>query len=493
MASFWWNQYGPFSPSSDVQGYPDAHEVFLAYYKRSGMSRRALANRLGIQDKMVYHIEKYGKSLNSVARLRQLCSLLQIPALLFGLAERLEGSPGWRAQGYNWPTGDDGFPALGPVVRHFRQHIGWHQQDLARALSLSEVTVRQMENHNQNGDMVTRRQAIAFVLSIPAAARIWLGLDTLHVLLPGAPAMFSATALRLSLEDIHSVQRQLWTGYYAGAARKAGILQARSLSEQMSDILPQVGEVERSRWLESQSLLLQWLVNATRETGDPRAVLARAKKTLEIAKQSGIPDLITTARMRQMETAYVLGREDLAVAYAHVLAAKPAQDLVVNATRAVACARVLAYAADDQEDRSLVLGLLDQAVHFGGADYGLHYDTATYALRHAETLINVAQHARDRHQLLHQAKALLDAIGGPLPKLRLVGVRTAQAQVAMGIGEYELAAVYANEAVSVGIEIAITTHLPAIARVYHTLRQTTYANEPLTAKLGLALLQRNQL
>jgi hypothetical protein len=222
-------------------------------------------------------------------------------------------------------------------------------------------------------------------------------------------------------------------------------------------------------------------------------VLARAKKALELAKQAGIPDLVATARMRQMETAYVLQNEDSAVAYAHVLVATTAPDLVVDATRAVACARVLACAAGDQEDRSLVLGLLDQALHFGGTDYGLNYDPATYSLRSAETLINLAQNALDRPQLLRQAKAMLDAIRGPLPKLRLVGVRTAQAQVAIGVGEYELAAVCANEAVSVGIEIATTTHLPAVVEVYHALRQTSYTNEPLTARLGLSLLQLNQL
>lgn len=493
MAFFWWDRYGPFSPSSTIQGYPEPHEVFLEYLQRSGMSRAELATRLGVQDKMAYHIEKYGTSLNSIARLRQLCSHLSIPAVLFGLAERPEGSAGWRTLGYDWPAGDDGFPLPGQVVRHFRRLKDWYQQDLAKALGLSEVTVRCMENNDHNLDTLSRRQAIAFVLSMPAAARVFLGLDAAHVSLPGVPATHIAVPPRLSLEDVQSIQGQLWTGYYAGANNQAGVLQARSLADQIGDVLPLVGEAERPQWLAAQSLLWQWVTNATRETGDPKAVLSRARKALEIAKQTGIPDLVATARMRQMETAYVLQREESAVAYAHVLVTTTAPDLVVNATRAVACARVLACAAQDQEDRSLVLGLLEQAVHFGGADYGLHYDAITYTLRHAETLINLAQHAADRRQLLSQAKALLDSIDGPLSKLRLVGIRTAQAQVAVGTGEYELAAVCANEAVSVGKEIATMTHLPAITLVYHALRQTTYANEPLAARLGLSLFQLHQL
>jgi transcriptional regulator with XRE-family HTH domain len=492
MAFFWWDRYGPFSPSSTIQGYPEPHEVFLEYFRRSGMGRAELAKGLGVQDKMAYHIEKYGTSLNSLARLRQLCSLLAIPAVLFGLAERPEPSSCWRTLGYDWPAGDDGFPVPGQVVRHFRQSKDWYQRDLAKALGLSEVTVRHMENYDHNLDSLSRRQAIAFVLSMPAAARVFLGLDASHVSLPGAPATLKAQAPRLSLEDIHTTQEQLWTGYYAGANSQAGVLQARELSDQIGNILPQVGEAERSQWLAAQSLLWQWVTNATRETGDPKVVLSRARRAFEMAKQAGIPDLVATARMRQMETAYVLQREESAVAYAHVLVTTTAPDLVVNATRAIACARVLACTAHDQEDRSLVLGLLEQAVHFGGANYGLHYDATTYALRQAETLINLAQHAVDRRQLLGQAKALLDGIDGPLSKLRLVGVRTAQAQVAVGVGEYELAAVCANEAVSVGKEIATTTHLPAITLVYHALRQTTYANEPLTARLGLSLFQLHQ-
>ncbi|HEU5375203.1 MAG TPA: hypothetical protein VFV38_07180 [Ktedonobacteraceae bacterium] len=136
--------------------------------------------------------------------------------------------------------------------------------------------------------------------------------------------------------------------------------------------------------------------------------------------------------------------------------------------------------------------MLDQARCFGGTDYGLHYESATYQLRYAETLINLARHAPDRVPLLRQATAMLDTIDGPLPKRRLLGVRTAQAQAAVGLGAYERAAVYANEAVSVGNDMATTTHLPAMTGVYHTLRQTRYANEPLTTKVGLTLWRFHQ-
>lgn len=487
MTSFWWDRYGPFSPSSDVQGYPEPREVFLQYFRQSGLNRAELAVRLGVREKMVYHMETYGTSLNFIARLRQLCALLHIPALLFGLAPRPEASC-WVAQGYDWPAGDDGFPAPGSVIRSFRQEKGWRQRDLAQALGLSEVTIRHMES-NHSLDTVARRQAVACVLGMPAAARAFLGLDTLHVPLSGTPVMLSASVPRLSLEEICAMLQQCWTDYYTGETRTAEIVQARSLAEQIDELLPLVGMAERSQWLAAQSLLWQWLTNATRETDDPKAVLARARKALDLARQASISDLVITARMRQMETAYVLQKEENAVAYAHVLVATTAPDPVVEATRAVACARVLACAAEDREDRSLVLGLLDRARQFGGTDYGLHYDPATYQLRYAETLINLARHAPDRSQLLRQATAMLDTIDGPLPKRRLLGVRTAQAQTAAGLGAYERAAVYANEAVNLGNDMATTTYLPAVTGVYHTLRQTRYANEPLTTKLGLTLLR----
>lgn len=489
MTLYWWSSYGPFPPSEDIQGYPQAHEVFLLYYHRSRMSRQALASQLHIQEKMVYHLERYGCSLRSITRLRDLCMLLGIPALLFGLVERPREPGEWQQQGYSWPDGADGFPAPGAVIRYFRQSKGWHQQDLAKALSVSEVTVRHMENNNRNLDALTRRKALAFVLSIPASAQVWLGLDPLHAFPFAVPTLLAEGSPSLSLGNIHTVQAKLWTAYYAGDGRKAGIAQAKSLLDQVGTALPLVGEAERPQWLSAQSLLLQWLVNATRETSDSRATLARAKKALEIASQSGLPDVITTALLRQTETAYVLGRDDLALAYAHALVTTPGRDVVIHATRAIAAARVLAKAASDQDDRSQVMHLLEQAVSFGGNEYGLHYDVATYTLRHAETLLNLVQQASDQKPLLLQARALLESIAGPLSPLRLVGVRVAQAQVALGLGDYEQAAIHANEALAVGNELFLAIHLPTIQKVYRTLCQTSYANEPLTAKLGLALLR----
>ncbi len=177
---FWWEPYGAFAPSAEIPGYPDPHEVFMAYYRRSGMSRRRLAQSLRIQEKMVYHLERSGRSLHSIARLRQLCAHLQIPAILFGLAECPEKACSWQVEGYGWPAGDDGFPAPGPVVQFFRRYLEWRQRDLANALGLSVVTVRQMERANRNMDTVLRRQKIACVLTIPTEARVWLGLDALH-------------------------------------------------------------------------------------------------------------------------------------------------------------------------------------------------------------------------------------------------------------------------------------------------------------------------
>src|SRR5712691_11409968 len=81
----------------------------------------------------------------------------------------------------------EGYPDPGTIVRYFREKMkyldssdgkekSWTQTDLAKRLSVSEVTVRLMENNNTGLDSIARRRLLASILKIPP---VLLGLGSL--------------------------------------------------------------------------------------------------------------------------------------------------------------------------------------------------------------------------------------------------------------------------------------------------------------------------
>jgi tetratricopeptide (TPR) repeat protein/DNA-binding XRE family transcriptional regulator len=127
-------------------------------------TQKRLAQELGLTERAVYYLESQDVGLDSISLRRKLTVLLPIPPMLFGLAS-LE---------------DETDP--GQIVKRHRKmkpknHPLRSQKGLARALSMTEKAIRDMEKRNIGLDSLSRRRLLASLLDIPPAA---LGLITLE-------------------------------------------------------------------------------------------------------------------------------------------------------------------------------------------------------------------------------------------------------------------------------------------------------------------------
>lgn len=485
---YWWSSYGKFAP--DQSGfYPLPNQVVIYYRKQAGLSRQALANRLEVRTHTLYYEETQGFGLDSISRLRELCRLLAIPPILFGLCTAPDGKNWWEGDYKPWPAGADGWPDTGKVMKHYRRLKRWTQVQLAEALGLQESSVRKMENANTGLDSLQRRRALQFLLGIPP---LLLGLDTVRTSSQLAPAVATPTPHIPSLEQVQAFQKRLWSGYYTGPAQDK-VPQVRKLLAQIDDILPQIPEVERPAWLEVQSLGYQWLGNVLREYSNFRSVLSYHKQAVEQARLANNTDLLSMALIRQMESAYILGQKEQAVKLAQAFVPTQEPDPVLRSGRAIALARVLALATSDQVDRSRVLRLVEQCQIFGNS-YNIGLIPETGMLRHAEILLNLSTSARDRTRLLSDAANLLERIDSSHISIRhQTDIILACARVALARNECDQAVVYALDAWPLVSELQSSRYLPQFAEIYHTLLQSSYASSPQVARLGLLLFQAGTL
>lgn len=485
--SYWWHMYGQFAP--DQSGcYPQVGQVLAEYRKRAELSRQALADRLGVRANSVFYMETQEIGLDSITRLRELCRVLTIPSVLFGLCAQPEGESWWAKDYEPWPAGSDGWPNTGAVMKWYRRAKGWTQAQLAEALGVQELTVRNMEKRNLGVDAISRRKAVGFLLGVPA---LLFGLDGEHMLPQPANAVSTAISSGpqlLSLEKAQTIQARLWSGYYTGHSQEK-IPQVRRLLMRIDDVLLQAPEAERSAWLKIQSLGYQWLGNVLRESSDPRLVLAYNKKAVEQARLAGDADLLSIALLRQLASAYLLGQEEQAVKFAQAFAPTQELDPVLSAGRAIDSARVLALVASDQTDRSRVLRLTEQCQTFGNS-YGIRLTPDTGRIRHVEVLLNLSSFARDRSRLLSQASDLLERTNPGQGDIRFqVDVLLMYARVALARKEYDYAVIYTLDAWPQVSELQSSRRFAQIAEIYRALLQSSYAGSPQVARLGLLLFE----
>src|SRR5262249_15540012 len=161
-----------------------------------------------------------------------------------------------------------------------------------------------------------------------------------------------------------------------------------------------------------------------------------SKEAVKIANQVGNAELLSVARMRRMETAYVLGQDELAVELAEVYAKAPANSPVVISIRDTASARVFALSAHDEKRRTNVRSLADKRPTFGDSYYAF-FDTGIWSIRKAQALLNLSVHALNASGLLREAEGLLDHVDQSLhidgfsTSASMLSLRLTQARVAL--------------------------------------------------------------
>lgn len=74
----------------------------------------------------------------------------------------------WYAYGHFDPGGEDGFPHIGQVIRHYRERIGMEIEEFAKRLGISTRRAYELEETASMPKSLSRREMLASLLSIPA-------------------------------------------------------------------------------------------------------------------------------------------------------------------------------------------------------------------------------------------------------------------------------------------------------------------------------------
>lgn len=487
----WWSLYGNFVPGA-FRSYPEPGQVMATYRQLRRKTRLDLAEHLALSEHTIYCLESGSRALSSISRLRQLQSFLCIPPVLLGLADA-PGSGAWWSTYGTFAAGDDGFPSPGSVVRFYRKQVCWKQHELAEALSLSEMAIRSMEKNSLSLDAISRRRALHFLLEIPP---VLLGLDGMHLTSAPVPvaSLFTPPASLISLADVHSVRAALWNGYYSGHAREQ-VQETQAVLRQVHEALPSLSATERPIWIEQQSLLYQGLANITREYAEDKQVFAYSNQGVKLARLAENTNLLAVALVRRAETLADRGLfEDAALSEREALSLS-VTDQVVASGIAMSCPRIFAVAASDRAERTEVFRLLDQARPFGMDDYSFNLEQIILTIRRGQALVNLARNAPDASLLYRQASMLFERIdlSQVSSPRRVLLVKLSQAQVSLGLREYDQAAFQAVEAYAVMQQLKSLLYLPQFIEIYQALQKSPFADSPQVARLGLLLFQTGVL
>ena len=476
------------SMCDDVLGSaPKAQQVVAHYRKLRGLSWEQVAAALGIGAKAMYYAEHEGRGLDSIARLRQLSALLDIPPARLGLCIAPRRPDWWIPEYEPWPAGSDGWPQPGAVIRSYRRLKQWIQSDLAEALGIAELAVRKMEKSNVGLDSLSRRRALCFVLAIPS---LLLGLDGSHTQL-SAPALLRSAPALPPLEEIQSAQQCLWNGYYTGHGQDDLKSFDWSRLRPVRDALPTFAPVQRREYLEQMSLLCQAAGNIALARSSLTQFLSFMDTGVEYARLSDDVKLLSTALGRRAAGLWELGEQEKAEkSIREALSIAPPEEKV---KRYPVASRVLSCSAQDRTDRAEVLAMLDRIVVNDRYQNGVDSNIILWA--RAQVYLNLAQNAPNRSALLREAADLLERAESNAPDTlrRKLIIKVEQTRAYAGCGEYDFAATTAIEAFHLMRQVRSVLYLRQLTEVYRTLGQSSYGTSPQVSKLGLLLFQTSSL
>lgn len=487
VKSFWWSSYGCFEAETN-QCYPQARQVVAQYRSLCGLSREQVASQLGIGAKAFYYAEYEGRGLDSITRLRELRTVLDIPPALLGLAEAPD-APGWWVRDYEpWLAGADGWPDVAAVIRCYRRAKGWTQSDLALALGVTELTVTNME-HNKGLDSLTRRRALRFLLSIPP---LLLGLDAEHYVKEYGGTLLGSRALPSPelIGSFRSSASAVLTSYYSSHAQDR-VAETLAWLQEAREVRAMVRGKQRVQMLEVESLGYQALANIEREHASDTVVFGYANRAVQLARDSNSPDVLAIALIRRAETAVDRGYIDLAHRSMNEALLQPISDAALLLARPASASAVLAAGVSDEQGRTKIFALIDQARPASLATpdtFSMHLDKDIVKIHQARALNRLTMHApqlQARDLLRRSADLLIDVY--PQTPRRSIMAKLALSQALIGLNELEGAALLATETLPLMDEIKSVLYLPQLAGLHASLQKGKLRNDPLVLRLGLYL------
>jgi tetratricopeptide (TPR) repeat protein len=296
MESVDWACFGlPFSVEIGKDGFPLPGKLTRYHreqkkYADMTWTQKYLAQNLDLTERAVYYLESHDVGLDSVSLRYRLAMLFTIPPILFGLTSlENETDPGQIVNLYR---------KMKP-----KEHPLRSQKGLARALSITDKAVRDMEKRNVGLDSITRRRVLALLLDIPPAT---LGIITLEEIL--FQQQKAATTLPLSrakrekeatfdLALYKDRLKTLWNRNHSTTAQDRMTQLAADMAT-LSTILPYFSGNDEKEVRVVLCRYLQLHAHILRDQGRYDMAIAELEKAAILAERVENPSLLAVTLLR---------------------------------------------------------------------------------------------------------------------------------------------------------------------------------------------------
>ncbi len=211
----------------------------------------------------------------------------------------------WYAYGHFDP-GEDGFPHVGQVIRHYRKRCGMNIEELAEKLGISVSRAYELEETPALPKSLSRREALAGILGIPAL-----------LLKIGSPQ--SGYPLIATFQPIHPHTMQAyedvlslaWEAYYTSSAQRS----ARTVSYWQQHLIATIQSTHGISQDELKALYCRFLQLGSviaRDRRDHAEALREGNAAVELAFELTNAELIAASLYRRAKIYVDRGEYDLA-------------------------------------------------------------------------------------------------------------------------------------------------------------------------------------
>lgn len=291
-----WVRFGlPSHIETGKDGFPRSGKAIRSYREQKkridvAWTQKRLAQELGLTERAVCYLESHDVGCDSISLRRRLAILFNIPPILFGLASlEDETEPGQTVKRY----------------RNMKQknHPLRSQKGLARALSMTEKAVRDMEKRNIGLDSIARRRVLAHLLAIPPIA---LGIITFEEIL--LQQQKAATAIPLAVAstekeatfDLPCYKDRLktfWERNHTGTAQDR-VAQIAAGIAGLTTALPYVSGNDEKEVRAVLCRYHQLYAHILRDQGRYDVAIAELEKATILAERSENPRLLAVTLLR---------------------------------------------------------------------------------------------------------------------------------------------------------------------------------------------------
>jgi len=290
-----WTRFTLSSPvETGTDGFPRPGKTVRWYREQkkwtdATWTQKRPAQELGLTERTVCYLESHDVGLDSISLRRRLAMLFNIPPILFGLASLEDATD------------------PGQTVKQHRKtkpknHPLRSQKGLARALSLTEKAVRDMEKRNIGLDSITRRCVLAHLLAIPPAI---LGIITFEEILlqQQAASTMPLTGVTREKEAAFDLAvytdrlKALWNRNHTSTAQD----RLTQIAADMADLTAELPYVSGDDEKETRAVLCLYHhlhAHILRDQGRYDAAIAELEKAAILAQRAEHPDLLAVTLLR---------------------------------------------------------------------------------------------------------------------------------------------------------------------------------------------------